>query len=268
MKRTASGALVTGSAAASGSPSGDAAAATGDAEADTATQQASPEALTPSIPPMPETNLHKIPSWGHLSRLQDVHQPQQGNSQLMSPLPAEHPTPALSGFSASQPPALDAPADSEPLTPAISASQNVLCHQNSGALQGLSKGSNRPLGRQRNSINYSLLAGNRKLDARLGSGVHKSAKKGGQKNSPAPQADVRKDQAALAVAAAIAEGEAQSVPYASVTALQATAATQSDSLCLDVLATSSKDALQMMQVPVCTAYHTCHLSGNSVLMRC
>lgn len=212
MKHTASGGLVTGSAAASGSPSGDAAAAAGDAEADTATQQASPEAQIPSIPHMLEIKLHTAPSRGQLSKLQDADQLQPDNSQLMSPIPFEQPTPALSGFSASQPPVPEAPADGEPLTPAISASQNMLCHQGSGALQGLSKGSSRPLGRQRNSINYSLLAGNRKMDARLGSGVHKSTKKGGHKNSPAPQADVRKDQAALAVAAAIAEGEVQFLP--------------------------------------------------------
>lgn len=88
------------------------------------------------------------------------------------------------------------------------ASVLLLDCQNSNAGGGLSKSSSRPLGRQRNSINYSLLAGNRKPDAKVAGTAHKGSKKGGHKQSPAPQSDVRKDQAAIAVAAAIASGSA------------------------------------------------------------
>ena len=86
------------------------------------------------------------------------------------------------------------------------ASLQLLDRQNSNAAAGPSKSSSRPLGRQRNSINYSLLAGNRKPDAKVVGTAHKGSKKGGHKQSPAPQSDVRKDQAAIAVAAAIASG--------------------------------------------------------------
>lgn len=216
VKQTASGGLVTGSAAASGSPSGDAAGPNGDLEADTATQQASPEAQTPGPPDMPtmpfdntQSDYPSVPSRGQLSRLgqEDGHQHKPGYALL-----AEQATPALSGFSASQAPLVDMPADSEPFTPALSAApQLLMARQNSSAVAGPAKSSSRPLGRQRNSINYSLLAGNRKMDAKAGSGVFKGAKKGLNKNSPVPQAEVRKDQAALAVAAAIAEGQSASL---------------------------------------------------------
>ena len=82
----------------------------------------------------------------------------------------------------------------------------LLDRQNSNAAAGPSKSSSRPVGRQRNSINYSLLAGNRKPDAKVTGTAHKGSKKGGHKQSPAPQSDMRKDQAAIAVAAAIASG--------------------------------------------------------------
>lgn len=86
-------------------------------------------------------------------------------------------------------------------------SLQLLDRQNSNAAAGPSKGGSRPLGRQRNSINYSLLAGNRKPDLKTMAGtVPKGSKKGGHKQSPAPQSDVRKDQAAISVAAAVAAG--------------------------------------------------------------
>ena len=83
---------------------------------------------------------------------------------------------------------------------------SLLDRQNSNAAAGPSKSSSRPLGRQRNSINYSLLAGNRKPDVKLPGTMYKGSKKGSHKHSPAPQSDEHKDQAALAVAAAIAAG--------------------------------------------------------------
>ena len=88
-----------------------------------------------------------------------------------------------------------------------SAALQLLDRQNSNAAAGPSKSSSRPLGRQRNSINYSLLAGNRKPDAKVPGSLHKGGKKSSHKSSPVPQSEVRKDQAALAVAAAIAEGK-------------------------------------------------------------
>lgn len=88
-----------------------------------------------------------------------------------------------------------------------SAALQLLDRQNSNAGGGGSKSSSRPLGRQRNSINYSLLAGNRKPDAKVPGSLHKAGKKSSHKSSPVPQSEVRKDQAALAVAAAIAEGK-------------------------------------------------------------
>ena len=89
------------------------------------------------------------------------------------------------------------------------ASQQWLDRQNSNAAAGPShKSSSRPLGRQRTSINYSLLAGNRKPELKASASMQKPpAKKAAHKHSPAPQADLRKDQAALAVAAAIAAGQ-------------------------------------------------------------
>lgn len=219
VKQTASGGLITGSAAMSGSPSGDAL-GTGDPEADTATQQGSPDAQTPSAPDLlaatadaMQPNLQTVRSWGQLSRLgmdSDTQQAQEqqppAQTRLANGLFAEQATPALSGFSASQPVLADLPADSEPCTPAISAaSGHLLCRHHSGA-GGPAKSSSRPLGRQRHSVNYNLLAGNRKMDPKSGSGVHKGAKKGLSKNSPGPQSDVRKDQAALAVSAAVADG--------------------------------------------------------------
>ena len=217
VKQTASGGLVTGSAAASGSPSGDAIGPTGDLEADTATQQASPEAQTPGPSDMPiatgenmQSGFPSVPSRGQLSRLgqEDGHQQIANQHKPGYALLAEHATPALSGFSASQPALGDMPTESEPFTPALSAApQQLLARQNSSAVAGPAKSSSRPLGRQRNSVNYSLLAGNRKMDAKAGSGLLKGAKKGLNKNSPVPQAEVRKDQAALSVAAAIAEGQ-------------------------------------------------------------
>lgn len=224
IKQTASGGLVTGSAAASGSPSGDALGPTGDAEADTATQQGSPDAQTPGPPDSfpsaadMQPGLHTVPSRGQLSRLAHEDSSQPGQLQLgaqqraVNGLLHEQATPTLSGFSASQPALPDMPAESEPFTPAISAaSHQLLGRQNSSAVAGPAKSSSRLLGRQRNSINYNLLAGNRKTDAKGGSGVHKGSRKGLNKNSPVPQAEVRKDQAALAVSAAIAEGEAGAV---------------------------------------------------------
>lgn len=86
------------------------------------------------------------------------------------------------------------------------ASQQLLDRQNSNAAAGPSKSSSRPVGRQRNSINYSLLAGNRKPDIKMPGSLHKGGKKSSLKQSLPPNAEVRKDHAALAVAAAIAEG--------------------------------------------------------------
>lgn len=221
VKQTASGGLGTGSAAASGSPSGDALGPTGDTEADTATQQASPDAHTPAPPDLfarttdaTQPNLYTVRSRGQLSRLGNETDNQQEREHQLDAqqgsatrLLAEQATPALSGFSASQPAVPDMPADSEPCTPAISAaSEHLLGRHNSGTAAGPAKSSSRPLGRQRHSVNYNLLAGNRKTDLKSGSGVHKGGKKGLGKNSPVPPSEVRKDQAALAVAAAIAEG--------------------------------------------------------------
>lgn len=95
----------------------------------------------------------------------------------------------------------------------LTSSQQLLDRQNSNAAAGPSKSSSRPLGRQRTSINYSWLAGNRKPDVKLAGTVHKGSKKGSHKQSPAPQTDVRKDQAALAVAAAIAAGESACLAF-------------------------------------------------------
>lgn len=58
-----------------------------------------------------------------------------------------------------------------------SAALQLLDRQNSNAAAGPSKSSSRPLGRQRNSINYSLLAGNRKLDAKVPGSSTRAAKR-------------------------------------------------------------------------------------------
>lgn len=200
-----------GAAAASGSPSGQSGDASGqgtNTEADTASQhEASPDTFTPRIPPS---------AFGAAVHQVQFQQPHFTNAKIhrhdAEPVQAADPNrvggksamPALSGFSASQP--MEMPAGSEPYTPAGSAALQLLDRQNSNAAAGPSKSSNRPLGRQRNSINYSLLAGNRKPDAKVPGSLHKGGKKSSHKSSPVPQSEVRKDQAALAVAAAIAEG--------------------------------------------------------------
>ncbi|KAL0036723.1 hypothetical protein WJX79_007552 [Trebouxia sp. C0005] len=202
-----------GAAAASGSPSGQSGDVSGqgtNTEADTATQrEASPDTFTPRIPPSAfGATVHQAKSQPNFTSVKshrhDAEPSQAADPSRMDQGGGESAMPALSGFSASQP--METPAGSEPYTPAGSAALQLLDRQNSNAGGGGSKSSSRPLGRQRNSINYSLLAGNRKPDAKVPGSLHKAGKKSSHKSSPVPQSEVRKDQAALAVAAAIAEG--------------------------------------------------------------
>ncbi|KAA6425122.1 MAG: hypothetical protein FRX49_04618 [Trebouxia sp. A1-2] len=203
-----------GAAAASGSPSGQSGDVSGqgtNTEADTATQrEASPDTFTPRIPPSAfGATVHQAKSQPNFTSVKshrhDAEPSQAADPSRMDQGGGESAMPALSGFSASQP--METPAGSEPYTPAGSAALQLLDRQNSNAGGGGSKSSSRPLGRQRNSINYSLLAGNRKPDAKVPGSLHKAGKKSSHKSSPVPQSEVRKDQAALAVAAAIAEGK-------------------------------------------------------------
>ncbi|KAL0021383.1 hypothetical protein WJX77_010282 [Trebouxia sp. C0004] len=204
-----------GAAAASGSPSGQSGNVSGqgtNTEADTATQpEASPDTFTPRVPPsafgaaVHQAKFQQPHFTSAKSHRHDAEPSQAADLSRIYQGGGESAMPALSGFSASQP--MDTPAGSEPYTPAGSAALQLLDRQNSNAGAGASKSSSRPLGRQRNSINYSLLAGNRKPDAKLPGSLHKTGhKKSSHKSSPVPQSEVRKDQAALAVAAAIAEG--------------------------------------------------------------